>query len=117
MIRRPPRSTLFPYPTLFRSPYIGPDGIQDGPGNVDGSFINIAGTAAENSYSSVAAPAEFAGKEEFDAAYEEKFGEAPGAYSASGYACAQVLLGGLRNVEATSDLTALREAVRAEVTE
>src|SRR5256885_7295625 len=23
MIRRPPRSTLFPYPTLFRSPYEG----------------------------------------------------------------------------------------------
>src|SRR2546430_12052817 len=24
MIRRPPRSTLFPYTTLFRSPYLGP---------------------------------------------------------------------------------------------
>src|SRR2546422_8335127 len=24
MIRRPPRSTLFPYTTLFRSPYKGP---------------------------------------------------------------------------------------------
>src|SRR2546427_12480644 len=29
MIRRPPRSTLFPYTTLFRSPYAGlaPDGV------------------------------------------------------------------------------------------
>ena len=26
MIRRPPRSTLFPYTTLFRSVVIGPDG-------------------------------------------------------------------------------------------
>src|SRR3712207_8609509 len=26
MIRRPPRSTLFPYTTLFRSPTIGPGG-------------------------------------------------------------------------------------------
>src|SRR2546430_10511496 len=26
MIRRPPRSTLFPYTTLFRSPSIGPNG-------------------------------------------------------------------------------------------
>src|SRR2546425_9369388 len=26
MIRRPPRSTLFPYTTLFRSPEISPDG-------------------------------------------------------------------------------------------
>ena len=25
MIRRPPRSTLFPYTTLFRSPHDGPD--------------------------------------------------------------------------------------------
>src|SRR3712207_9238873 len=24
MIRRPPRSTLFPYPTLFRSPFVPP---------------------------------------------------------------------------------------------
>src|SRR5438034_11608615 len=27
MIRRPPRSTLFPYTTLFRSPFTMPDGI------------------------------------------------------------------------------------------
>src|SRR2546425_5283539 len=34
MIRRPPRSTLFPYTTLFRSPLwvrnLGPDGEVDG---------------------------------------------------------------------------------------
>src|SRR2546423_11950618 len=29
MIRRPPRSTLFPYTTLFRSDVAGPDGIFD----------------------------------------------------------------------------------------
>src|SRR2546428_6182427 len=28
MIRRPPRSTLFPYTTLFRSPYAGNQGAQ-----------------------------------------------------------------------------------------
>ena len=27
MIRRPPRSTLFPYTTLFRSPFRGPEGL------------------------------------------------------------------------------------------
>src|SRR5256885_7417692 len=27
MIRRPPRSTLFPYPTLFRSELVGPHGL------------------------------------------------------------------------------------------
>src|SRR2546425_9836424 len=30
MIRRPPRSTLFPYTTLFRSPAEGPDAAKDG---------------------------------------------------------------------------------------
>src|SRR2546426_5883376 len=29
MIRRPPRSTLFPYTTLFRSPRYGPDRFPD----------------------------------------------------------------------------------------
>src|SRR3712207_7069528 len=31
MIRRPPRSTLFPYPTLFRSPEPGPFTPRRGP--------------------------------------------------------------------------------------
>src|SRR5438128_9718641 len=30
MIRRPPRSTLFPYTTLFRSYFLGRDQIQQG---------------------------------------------------------------------------------------
>src|SRR5260370_23343849 len=38
MIRRPPRSTLFPYTTLFRS-YPGPDGKL---GRTDIKFINDA---------------------------------------------------------------------------
>src|SRR5688572_31083083 len=36
MIRRPPRSTLFPYTTLFRSP--GPMSGQDAAGPVDALF-------------------------------------------------------------------------------
>src|ERR1019366_2596023 len=31
MIRRPPRSTLFPYTTLFRSPKPGSSGVRGGP--------------------------------------------------------------------------------------
>src|SRR2546429_4890793 len=34
MIRRPPRSTLFPYTTLFRSKHCGPDGPRK-PGRTD----------------------------------------------------------------------------------
>ena len=41
--------------------YLGGDGIQDGRGDTAGSFINIAGEAAPNSYSSVAAIAEYPG--------------------------------------------------------
>src|SRR5437762_6847547 len=33
MIRRPPRSTLFPYTTLFRSQLIEEDDIEDDPAN------------------------------------------------------------------------------------
>src|SRR5258708_11712140 len=40
MIRRPPRSTLFPYPTLFRSRK-GPDGAPDNSPN--GKFIAYTG--------------------------------------------------------------------------
>lgn len=97
--------------------YVGPDGIQDGPGSAEGSFINIAGTAADNSFSSVAAPGEFEAQAEFEQKYEEEFGEAPGAYSPTGYACAQVFLQALENVEATDDMAALRESVRAYVAE
>src|SRR2546430_11990140 len=32
MIRRPPRSTLFPYTTLFRSGYFTADRVDSGPG-------------------------------------------------------------------------------------
>src|SRR5256885_14901498 len=32
MIRRPPRSTLFPYTTLFRSPRVGPAPVDGTPG-------------------------------------------------------------------------------------
>ena len=46
---------------LGEIPYLGGDGIQDGPGTTEGSFINIAGEAAANSFSSVAAISEYPG--------------------------------------------------------
>ena len=47
MIRRPPRSTLFPYTTLFRSPLAlnVPDGIQFG--DMDGGSVIEALVRAE----------------------------------------------------------------------
>src|SRR5256885_8518032 len=55
MIRRPPRSTLFPYTTLFRSPVVGndcgnfPDGADRAPGNVpSGCGIRAAHRSEEH---------------------------------------------------------------------
>src|SRR5260221_7816319 len=42
MIRRPPRSTLFPYTTLFRSPFFFP-GLQDITAHVDFTSVAEAG--------------------------------------------------------------------------
>src|SRR3989454_4552570 len=43
MIRRPPRSTLFPYTTLFRSHRRGKPGDRDGAGDEDGGEISRTG--------------------------------------------------------------------------
>ena len=91
--------------------YLGGDGIQDGPKSVEGSFINISGDAAANSYSSVAAIAEFPGQAEFAKKFEAEYKTAPGAYAASGYACTQIVLQAIKDAAAKGDVT--REAVRA----
>jgi len=96
---------------LDKLAYLGGDGIQDGPGSVEGSFINIAGAAAANSFSSVAAIAEYPGKADFDAKYKAAYNEEAGAYSASGYACAQILLQAIKTAASKGDVT--RESVRA----
>ncbi len=104
-----------PQSGLGEIPYLGGDGIQDGPGSVDGSFINIAGEAAANSFSSVAAIAEYPGKADFNAKYKAEYGEEAGAYSASGYACAQVVLQAIKTAASKGDVT--REAVRVAATD
>jgi len=92
-------------------PYMGGDGIQDGNGSVDGSFINIAGPAAKDSYSSVAAIAEIPDAAAFADKYKAKYGVAPGSYSANGYACAQIVIDAIKTASAAGDPS--REAVRA----
>lgn len=91
--------------------YLGGDGIQDGRGDTPGGFINIAGAAGANSYSSVAAIAEYPGKADFDKKYQAEYKVAPGAYSASGYACAQIVLEAIKTAAKKGDVT--RENVRA----
>lgn len=91
--------------------YLAGDGVQDGSGTTDGSFINIAGEAAANSYSSVAAIAEIPDAAAFAKKYMDEYKVEPGAYSASGYACAQIIIESLKAAAAKGDIT--REAVRA----
>jgi branched-chain amino acid transport system substrate-binding protein len=96
-------------------PYLGGDGIQDQNGGVQGSFINIAGPAAENSFSSVAAIHDIPDAKTFADKYTAEYKADPGAYSASGYACMQIFIKALADAAAKGDIT--REAVRAAVTD
>jgi branched-chain amino acid transport system substrate-binding protein len=92
-------------------PFVGGDGIVDGPGTSDGSFINLAGPAAENSHGSVAAIHDIPNADEFTNKYKAKYNEDPGAYSAPAYACAQIILEAISNSDAT-DNAGLRSDVR-----
>jgi branched-chain amino acid transport system substrate-binding protein len=95
-------------------PFVSWDGIQDGSGAVDGSFIAQAGPAAAGSYSSHASIG--LPKADFTARYRAKFGTDPGEYGASAYACAEIILQSLRAVAATGpSAEGLREALRAYV--
>lgn len=100
-----------PQAGLGSLPFLGGDGIQDQNGGVQGSFINIAGDAAANSYSSVAAIHDIPGAADFATKYQAEYKQDPGAYSASGYACAQVVIQAIAAAAAKGDVT--REAVRA----
>ncbi len=93
-------------------PFVSWDGILDGSGAVDGSFIAQAGPAAAGSYSSHASIG--LPKADFTARYRAKFGADPGEYGAAAYVCAEIILEGLRAVAATGpSAEALREALRA----
>ncbi len=92
-------------------PFGGGDGISDGSAATASSFLNIAGPDGDlNTYMTVAAIGLIPDAAKFAADYSAKFGTQPGAYSASGYACAQVFL------QALAAVGPGREAVRSYVT-
>ena len=95
-------------------PYVGPDGINDGTGETKDSFLNLAGAAGKNAFSTLAGPGTFEKKDAFDAAYKAEYGTDATGYAGQGYACAQVVLDALKRAAATNpaDKTALKEAVR-----
>ena len=94
-------------------PYVGPDGIYDGSAATENSFLNLAGADAKNAVATAAAIGDFPGKADFEARYEAEFGAAPTGYSATGYACAQVVIDALNRMEDASDLAGVRENLRA----
>jgi branched-chain amino acid transport system substrate-binding protein len=95
-------------------PYVGPDGINDGNGETVDSFLNLAASAANNSYSTLAGIGDFPGKAQFDADYKAEYGIDATGYAGTGYACAQVVIDALNRAGASNpaDMTALKEAVR-----
>jgi branched-chain amino acid transport system substrate-binding protein len=98
-------------------PFVGPDGIYDGSGETQDSFLNLAGENAANAIATAAAIGDFEGKAEFEAAYEAEYGEAPTGYSATGYACMQVILDAMGRAAESADMAALRENLRAAAVE
>ncbi|HEY6013176.1 MAG TPA: branched-chain amino acid ABC transporter substrate-binding protein, partial [Candidatus Limnocylindrales bacterium] len=94
-------------------PYVGPDGINDGTGETKDSFLNLAGAAGKNAYSTLAGPGTFEKKDQFDAAYKAEYGTDATGYAGQGYACAQVVLDAIKRAAATNPAKdALKEAVR-----
>jgi branched-chain amino acid transport system substrate-binding protein len=98
-------------------PYLGTDGIYDGPADRKDSYLNIAQANGPGSYSSLAGLTNIPNKDAFEAAYTAEYGEAPTGYAAFGHACAAVVLDALNRAGANftdaSDMAGLREAVRA----
>ena len=91
-------------------PFGGGDGISDGSAATASSFLNVAGPQGDvNTYMTVAAIHDIPNAAKFAADYKAAYGTEPGAYSASGYACAQIYLQALAKVGPD------REAVRAYV--
>jgi branched-chain amino acid transport system substrate-binding protein len=97
---------------LAKLPFVSWDGI-GGSGSETGSFLQLTGPAAVGSYqshASIAPP-----KAAFVDAYRSRFKREPDEYTASAYACTQVILDALRKVAAKGTTAAgLREALRSQ---
>jgi branched-chain amino acid transport system substrate-binding protein len=77
---------------LGRVPYFGGDGLQSP------EYVPLAGAAADGTYFTLSTPeiARLPAAHGFIAAYRARFHAEPGAYSATGYAAAQVALSAIR---------------------
>jgi len=82
-------------------PYIGGDGISDE------EFLKDAGDLANNSYYTIAAPdaSKLPSAAAFNKEYKAKYGKDPGAYSASAYAAAWVIINAIKQAQAHGGVT------------
>jgi branched-chain amino acid transport system substrate-binding protein len=92
-------------------PFYGGDGIYDGVG--DGSYVKTAGMNAENSFASQAAIESIPDRAAFNAKFKAEFGHDAEGYAAAGYACAQIIVEGIKAAVTGGSVT--RETVRAAV--
>jgi class 3 adenylate cyclase len=99
-------------------PFVSWDGLWDGSGEVEGSFVALAGSAAAGSYASH--PTVGTITNEFDTVYRSAYGDLAHnilyEYAAATYACVEIVLQTLDSVrDVGNDPPTLREAVRAHV--
>jgi len=85
---------------MAKLPYVGGDGISDE------EFLKIAGSEADNSYYTVAAPdVGMASAMAFNKAYQARFHQAPGAYSAAAYSAAWVIINAIEAAQKSGSVT------------
>jgi ABC-type branched-subunit amino acid transport system substrate-binding protein len=106
-------------PTFPDLPFVTLDSVLDGPRSAPGSFLNLAGPAASSAYAVF--PASFDPIRGFDvtAAHVTRFGQRPGRFAFGGYACVQVIVTALAQLQLppAASIAEWREALRRTVTE
>lgn len=100
---------------LGEIPFVGTDALNDGSATTPGSFLNLGGDGARHAYSIFPGLADDPEGAAFAAGYRARYGVDPTPFAAAGYACAQVVIASLRQVDASppAGTTSLRDAVRA----
>jgi branched-chain amino acid transport system substrate-binding protein len=94
-------------------PYVAGDGINDGSGKSENSFLNIAGADAKNSFSTLAGIGDFPAKQDFNAKYKTEYNTDATGYASTGYACAQVVINAIGRAGAkAADQAGMRVATR-----
>ena len=96
-------------------PFVGPDPLSDGSATTAGSFLQLVGPGAAHAYSVVPGAGDGPGIAAFRSRFRAAYVAEPTQFAALGYACAQVVMAALREVDKgpTADVAGIREPVRA----